>query len=442
MKIVLATHHFPPKYIAGAEKEAYQVAKGLAARGHTLDVVCVEDISHSSMDGLTWEDSIYDGLPVRRLSYDLRAAPDRSRWEYDNPWIGEHLEAFLDEKKPDLFFLVGGYLMTGSAVLAARRRKIPTVVELTDFWYLCPRINLLRSDGSLSTLPIQPARCARCLGEEKRRYRIPGQLAPGMMDAYWLRKGKAVHAIEQRTEYLRGALAGVDRMISASQFLKSVYVQAGFPDERIVTIRQGLELPAKRMLPAGKLVNEHLRLGYLGQFAPHKGVHLLVEAIRSIRSKRLELKLYGDIRAFPAYSASVISAMRGDKRMRWEGIFHGREELERILRELDVLVLPSTCYENSPTVILEAFSGRIPVIAANIGGMAELVQHERNGLLFEAGSATDLEKQIRRLLDEPELLKTLRQGIPAVKETSRQIDEIETLFLELLSKQELPQVIL
>ena len=124
-----------------------------------------------------------------------------------------------------------------------------------------------------------------------------------------------------------------------------------------------------------------------------------------------------------------------DERISLAGSYKGYEEETRILSNLDVVVMPSLCYENSPNVILESFAQHIPVIASNLGGMAELVRHEGNGLVFNAGSAEDLARQLQRLCVEPELLPRLQAGIEPVKSVSEEIDELEHAYFDLIAKE-------
>ncbi len=58
--------------------------------------------------------------------------------------------------------LIGGYLITAGVIAAARAAGVPAIVTLTDFWFLCPRITLVRSDGCLCTVPEDPLACVRC----------------------------------------------------------------------------------------------------------------------------------------------------------------------------------------------------------------------------------------------------------------------------------------
>jgi glycosyltransferase involved in cell wall biosynthesis len=74
---------------------------------------------------------------------------------------------------------------------------------------------------------------------------------------------------------------------------------------------------------------------------------------------------------------------------------------------LDVLVVPSRWYENSPNVILEAQAFNVPIVATGLGGMAELVRDEIDGLLFELNNAQDLARQLQRTFEDRELLSRL-----------------------------------
>jgi glycosyltransferase involved in cell wall biosynthesis len=426
VKIVVAVHHFPPRYVSGAELRAYRTAARLRDRGHDVSVVCVEAIDAGDGRGLTFEDDAYDGLPVRRLSFDLRAAPDPFRWAYDNRWIGEHLRGYLAGLEPDLLHLISGYLMSGSTLRAANDLGIPTVLTLTDFWFLCPRITLLRSDGRLCAPPFDAATCARCLGEEKRRYRALGRVMPALMDAFWRARQGRVAQVQARMAFLGRALDSVRAIISPSQFLRNLFIQAGVRAERIVFSRQGRDFCLAPELLV-KTPNERLRIGCLGQIAPHKGVQTLFEAVRRLPGLALEVKAYGDATAFPGYTRRLRQMMRQDERLSLAGVYE-RREVSRVLQGLDVVVVPSVWYENSPNTILEAFAHRTPVIVSDLGGMVELVEHGVNGLRFAPGDAADLAVQLRRLIDDPGLCARLREGIGPVKSVSEELAELQEIY--------------
>ncbi len=439
MKIVIAIHHFPPRYTGGAEWEAYRMAAGLQARGHVVRVICVERIDAGPADGVSWEDEVYEGVPVRRLSMNLLAAPDWERWEYDNPWIGQHLRELLVDQRPDIFHLMGGYLISGRPLRVARELGIPTVVTLMDFWFLCRRISMLRSDGRISTLPIDPVVCARCLGEEQRRYRWLSRVAPGLMKLYWRSRKTQIHSVESRLTFLRETLNQVDVILSRSHFLRSTYSASGIEPGRIVFLRQGRDFPDLQPEMLDKLPGSGLRIGYLGQIAWHKGIHVLFEAVRQMPGTPATVRAYGNPAPFPDYTARLQRMIAGDRRLALAGVYRNPHEMSRALRELDVIVVPSLWYENSPNVILEAFAHRTPVIASNLGGMAELVRDGENGLLFAPGDSADLARQLRRLLDEPGLLTALRAGIGPVKSVAEEMDKLVQVYQQVIAARQASQ---
>jgi glycosyltransferase involved in cell wall biosynthesis len=433
MKVVLAVHHFPPSYTGGAEWETYRIASALQQLGHELRVICVERIDTGPTAGVAWEDGIYGGIRVRRLVFNLAAMPDPLRGEYDNTWIGDHLRTVFDEFRPDIFHLMGGYLISGRAIRVANDLGIATVVSLMDFWFLCRRITLLRSDGQLSTLPVTSQACARCLGEERRRFRWLGQIAPALADVYWRTQTAAIRHFDARAEFLLESLNRADVIISRSQFLRSAFVGAGIDDEQIVLSRQGRDFPNLTPELLAKTPSPNLRIGYLGQIASHKGVHILLAAARRLAGAPLTVRVYGDPEPFKAYAAGLRRLIADDGRLELVGPCRP-DDLGLVLRNIDVLVVPSLWYENSPNVILEAFAHGTPVIASNHGGMSELVQAGVNGLLFAPGDAVSLGRQLQRLLDEPDLLRRLRLGISPGRSMAEEIGELEELYRAVLGR--------
>ena len=436
MKILLAIHHFPPRYTGGAEWEAYNTAVGLRARGHTVRVLCVERIDRGAAPPGTviWTDDEYDGVPVRRLSYDLSSAPDMERWEYDKPWIGDHVRALLAAETPDIFHLMGGYLLSGRVLWEARAQRVPAVVSLMDFWFLCRRLSLWRSDGQLSHWPVDPTTCARCVGEESRRYRWLGRLAPGLAQAYWDTRADRRRLFADRQAFLSAALPQAAALIGRSQFVRQTFIAAGVPAERIHFIRQGRDFPGLDPAALTKAPARHLRVGYLGQVAAHKGVHVLLEAARLLPAAPLSVKVFGSLQPFPDYVSRLRQVMAGDPRLELAGPYQGLAELRARLQELDVVVVPSLWYENSPNVILEAFAHRTPVIVSDLGGMAELVEEGVDGLRFPVGEAGALARCFQRLLTEPDLLVRLQAGVRPVKSTAGEMDELEALYHQVLSR--------
>lgn len=435
MRIVIAVHHFLPTHHAGSEQHTYRICREMLRRGHEVRVVCIERIDVGAGGEVTWEDEVFDGIPVRRLSFNLGAAPDPRRWEYDNPWVGDQLRALLQAERPDVFHLFSGYLMTGRALRVARELDIPSVLMLTDFWFLCPRITMLRSNGELSSPAFDPVTCARCLGEEQRRYRLPGRLFPGAMQWLWRLRRARVRALVERDRYLSETLQQTDQLVAFSEFVRRIYLERGIAPERIELSRQGIDTtphPAPR-----QAWQPPLQIGYLGQLAPQKGVDVLIEAVRQLAQAPIALRIYGNPNAFPHYSARLRQLAAEDPRITFAGTYQGAAERSVLLGRLDVTVVPSVWYENNPMSINESLGDGVPVLTTDLGSMREAVTHGVNGLLFQRGDARDLANQIRRLIEEPQLLTHLRAGITPRRTVSEEADQIESVYRQIIARKSL-----
>jgi len=442
--IVIAVHGFPPTFAAGAELRAYRMARWLLGLGHKVRVICVEAIDHPG--GFTFVDDELDDIPVRRLFFNFEKVPSELRWRFNNPWIGDQVEKYLLESKTQVMHLISGYLMSTSALKAAQRMNIPTVVTLTDFWFLCPRVTLWRTNGSLCEGPEGTLKCVRCLWEESRRYRLPAQVAPKLVDFAWrwLTKHPTVgrylglpdelDAIEERQLVLREALNSVDVVICPSRFLQDVFIQSGVNPSRLVFARQGVDFTGEDA-PRRRDGDGKLRIGYMGQLAKHKGVAVLFQAFQHVKSGDLlpELYVYGDLKQSPKYVSRLNRLRAGNERIILAGRYE-RHIVWQVLAELDVIVVPSLWYENSPNTILEALAAKVPVVASNLGGMAELVKHEVNGLLFTVSDADDLANQLQWLVDDVELLPRLRAGIGPVKSVEQEMLELVQIYQQVSSQ--------
>lgn len=410
MRILIAVHGYPPTHNGGAERRAQRTAQALAALGHSVRVLCVETLEGPT-PGIYREDDYDQTVLVRRLFCNFSAEKDPFQLSYDNPYIGHTLWELIREWQPDLIHLFSGYLMSASCVHTAYAASIPMVISLTDYWWLCHRINLLRTDESRCGGPT-PLGCARCHAESRRRYRLPAQALPAGADLIWatlertpMSRYLGLAEQQRRRETLAATLSQAAALIAPSQFLANVYRDHGVNPGMLHVIRQGVGLDTcPRRVPG-----DQLRVGYLGQVKAHKGVHTLIKAWSQLRGDRPRaLRIYGSAQGAPAYADTINALLAQASDAAWLGELRGGETWQA-LADLDVLVMPVHWYENSPNIVLEAQAMGVPVVATALGGLTELVEHERNGLLVPPDDEAALTAALQRLLDEPDLLPRLRR---------------------------------
>ena len=440
MKVVIPIHHFPPRYQAGAENYTFRLARWLLRRGHAVRVVCVESIDAAPGSGVNSRDELYEGIPVSRLSIDLVGTADAFERGIVNPAIGAWFGALLERERPDLVHLNSCYLLSVAPIDATKRLGLPLLVTLHDYWFLCPRITLLTGTGAPCGVPEDPAACAWCLATERRRFRLPEIATHGALGrvgrpllhsptvARWLGVAPDANAIADRRARVWQALNQADLVIAVTEFQRQLFLRHGFPAARMVLNRLGVDAPATTRPPRPADPAE-LRLVYIAQIQPHKGAHLLIEAVNRLRIGRraVRLRVYGDASAAPAYARRLRTLAAGNPAIELMGAV-ANARVGDCLADADALVMPSLWPENSSVAVLEALAAGRPAVVARIGALPELVRDGVDGLTFEPGDVTALTAVLQRLLDAPALTDELARQTRPPRRVDDEMEELLSLY--------------
>jgi len=238
---------------------------------------------------------------------------------------------------------------------------------------------------------------------------------------------------EERERYAKACLEPVDLFTAPSNFLRGMMIEKfGIPPDKILYSENGqaiFQVHEKKRPRAGRLT-----LGFLGQINQYKGLEVLLRAMESLEGLYdIHLKIYGLPTPGPEtlrFSQTTQPELARFKQVEYCGAYE-RGQLAEIFEELDLLVVPSIWWENSPLVIQEAFIAKVPVICSGIGGMAEKVTDGVNGLHFCVNDSRDLAAKILFVYKNRERLDFFRQNIPPVKTISENALELENLYLSL-----------
>ncbi|MCZ7625572.1 MAG: glycosyltransferase family 4 protein [Candidatus Methylomirabilis sp.] len=425
MRVLLVVHQFLPRHVAGTEIYTFSLAKGLRDRGHEVRIYTREEGSAGASS--TERDDQYEGFPVRRFLIDQ----DRRRGygivrafrrSLSDPAVDRAFDRLLREWRPDIVHFQHTVRLSTTMVGVAKRRRLPVVFTLHDYWYLCHRTQLLTSALGICEGPGSGAKCASCIQHPL----VMNTRAE--MGLRWIGRLAGIY----RTHYMRRWLLQADLVIAPSEFLRGRFIAHGVPPEKIIRLPHGIALELFKGFQ--KRPADRLRIGFIGSIVVHKGVHLLSEAFGRLGSDKAELLIYGESTATPEYAQQLQQKAAGQP-VRFMGGFRN-DEIAGILSGLDLLVVPSIWPENAPLTIHEALAVRVPVIAARVGGIPALVRDGENGLLFEVGSVDSLAIALGRIAVEPHLIDVLRGNADEVEVKSIRAHaiEIEQLYLSLVRR--------
>lgn len=356
---ILTVHNY--YQIRGGEDESYTAEKKLLQiEGHQIDSYEQHNDRASSLSSLQLaQKTIWSQEAYERVSKQLKTT------KYDLI----HVQNFFPLISPSVHY-------------AAKENGIPTVQSLRNYRLLCPN-GLFFRDGKV---------CEDCMGQT-----IP---LSGVLHACYRDNRLATAAVTAMLSAHRAMQTwqkSVDAYITLTQFSKQKLVAGG--------------LPAEKIFVKPNFVGEDPGIGtgnggyalFVGRLSAEKGIDTLLEAWQKL-SARIPLKIIGD---GPLIESACLKA---DRIPQVEIL--GRLSADRVydlMGEATMLIFPSEWYETFGRVAVEAFAKGTPVIGANIGAIAELIEHQQTGLLFEPGNSEDLRSKVEWALDNPQTWQQMRQ---------------------------------
>jgi glycosyltransferase involved in cell wall biosynthesis len=295
------------------------------------------------------------------------------------------IASLIEDTAPQIAHLHNiAHQLSPSILHPVKKAGLPVIQTVHDFKFACPTYGFF-SGGEV---------CERCRG---RRYyhAVMRRCNRGSLAASLL------NCVEMYLHQLIRIYDNVDLFITPSAFVRDKMMEYGFSSDRVVHIPNFVV--ADEYVPA---YSHDDYCVFFGRLEPYKGIATLLQAMKQVGGSQLYILGEGRMRAeLEAYARE-----HDIQNVAFVGHKSG-EELKSIVRNSMFSVVPSECYENLPYAVLESFALGTPVVAANIGGIPEMVEPGVNGLLFEPGNVGDLVEKMQHLLKNKHLLADMgRRG--------------------------------
>jgi len=372
MKIIFASKFYYRR--AGLESYFFKLKDLLEKKGNTIVPFSTDYNENLESKYSKFFCKYYDLSKIKKakILYNLKA--------FENMFF--NIEAYFKVKKlcleikPDLFqgFGITKHL-SPSVFKAAKELGIKTVMRLSDYSLMCP--NSIGLDGYFNLC--NDFDCAtkwnlKCISRKCVKESI---LASTI--GFFEIKGNIIFNFYKKY---------INYFIAPSIFLKDIFVSKfEINPNRIFHIPVFFDSAYNTI----SLEDENFIL-YAGRISREKGLKTLLEAVSMDRSLLLIIAGSGPLE-------EELKCFCIDKGLNVQFLgFQNFKELSKIIGRASLVVLPSECFENSPNIILEAYSHGKPVVASNIGGIPEMVLDEYTGALFQPGNAEDLLNKIHLTL--------------------------------------------
>lgn len=352
MKICIVNTYYYPDIIGGAEISVKKLAEELAKSGHNVHVICTgKQDEVNTINGVTIHrtkvNNVYTPIEYDRgnnKKNKLRVAIYKILNIY-NLLNYTRVNRLLNKINPDIVHTNNLYGLSTIVWEIANKKNIPVVHTLRDYAFL------------------------------KEKKDIISRIQKKIITNY-TRNVDLVTAPSQYT---------LDTFKNNGYFSKSTEkVVYNAIDFKVAIIEEVLNLKKERIRNKN-IIN----FVYLGRIEEKKGIKVLLNSFSKVKNDNIQLNIAGDGNLKYLVSEQV----KRDSRINYLG-FLNETEIEKLLKESDVLIIPSIWPEPFGRVIIEAYKHCMPAIGSKIGGIPELINNMKTGLLIAPNNESELMKAI------------------------------------------------
>ncbi len=300
-----------------------------------------------------------------------------------NPKSVSELKRILFTEKPDLVHVHNLYPLISPSILPIiKKMDIPIVMTVHNYRLICPN-GLFFSNGEI---------CEKCTKLSKEMNCI----TKNCEDSLFKSTGYALRNFWARIK--KFYLNNIDSYLCLTEFQRFKLIENGFPSEKCEVLPNFYNEEIKGL---NYDIAKRNYIAFAGRISPEKGILDLLEAARELR--HIQFRLAGSVRE------NYLMELQIPENVEFVGMLNP-EKLSDFYSNARFLLFTSIWYEGFPMVFPEAMAHKLPIIAPNMAAYPEIVERNKNGLLYEPRNIESLVKTIDKMWKNPLLCEKLGEN--------------------------------
>ncbi len=442
MKIALGVGYYYPDSIGGTEKYIHDLAIYLISQNIE---VCI--IAPTSKKNYSYQNKDVKGKEYQ--VYRFEVPKEFTKEEITDKVIcrgWQNFEKLLIKLKPNIF-----HLHTLSTTLnyhhlkIAKEKEIKTIFTAHIPGVICPKGDFIQYSSKVCNGKLQNSVCGYCYAQQRHQNKFVAQITGTLAKSTFIsnlvqnkipqfsivsQKKKILHELEENTNYI----------IAVCQWLYDAFLINNVPKSHLKICRQGVSTTYLENINQKTIqnikTNKKIKIGFIGRLEPIKGLHVLLDAYEEAKLENPNLKIELDIVGvkqdyYLDYYNELQRKIQALPNITYQENLPA-EKVSSFMTKLDYLCIPSTWLETGPIVAYEAFVNKIPIIGANIGGLAELVEDNKTGFLYQFDDIDSLKKTLIKIENQPQLIADLKENIKPPRTTKEVGKEMLYLYQKII----------
>jgi len=420
--IIFVLENFYPDHRAGTETYVYNLAKGLQKLNYKVAIII-------AAVGKNANNYIYNEIPIYALSVPLKISVHELNG-LQNPSNLTEFTELIKALKPDLVhFHSFSRSFTHFHIKTAFELGCKTIFTAHLGGIFCARGDLRLFGKTQCDGKIQAFRCSACYASVKHsKFKsFAGAAAASLISkTNLISKVPSFNLIANKKQSMEYLANYTHKCIAIAFWIEKAFKINRIPQTTVITQAIDTSVFTRKLSRAN---NEKLQIGFIGRLNPSKGLHLLMKALEL---DNLYNRISLEVIAIPdsselQYASEQQNRFKALNFTKWfENKTHA--ELNEIMENWDLLVLPSTANEVAPLVILEAFAKGIPVLGSSYPAIAEMIDEGKNGYIFETGNVENLAKKLAYILENKNKVHKMSLTIEKPKSVLELVEEHNTLY--------------